>query len=156
MAISSDFEGTIWEALKEYFDPEDLSITCDYCNQQKVFCRFSSVTHWPPNIIISIQGITRRFNINYPPLDMLDMQQLTAGNILLKYSDEPRVNYYLKAIIVHFGYGNESGHYIAYTSTLKNNKWISYDDLSVKAVDTTDLLKIIRENSSYLFYIKGE
>ena len=71
----------------------------------------------------------------------------------LEPSKGKKLQYHLKALIVHLGSSMHSGHYIAYTFHKKNKKVkvVRYDDNSVSIVNKEETKKI-EENAYILAY----
>eukprot|EP01087_Luapelamoeba_hula_P004158 TRINITY_DN14107_c0_g1_i1.p1 TRINITY_DN14107_c0_g1~~TRINITY_DN14107_c0_g1_i1.p1 ORF type:complete len:838 (+),score=162.79 TRINITY_DN14107_c0_g1_i1:91-2514(+) len=65
------------------------------------------------------------------------------------------MDYQLRAIVTHKGYGAGGGHYIADINTpLGTSKWASYDDALVTPVPEKEVLGSIRELNAYLLFYK--
>lgn len=80
------------------------------------------------------------------PLRKLDMSQYVINK------DQPPPIYDLIAVSNHYG-GMGGGHYTAYAKNVKDERWYSFDDSSVSAVDES---QIISKAAYVLFYERQE
>ena len=59
--------------------------------------------------------------------------------------------YHLKAVILHLGAFNNSGHYIAHTLS-SDDHWRCYDDTSVSVVEDRSIQGLEWNTNSYIYF----
>lgn len=75
-------------------------------------------------------------------------EKLDLAPYMSKDKKVGKLNYSLYAVLVHYGYGCNSGHYYAFVKA-PNGQWYCMDDESVQA---TTIEEVMKENAYMLFY----
>ena len=120
----------------------------------------------PPYLIIQLsrfeykyaQGIRMKINSQFTFPTLLDLKSYVSKSYLKDQNNNEIITHYnLRGIIMHQG-SADFGHYTSYIKDRLSDKWFLYNDLSVKEVSESEVLKnaygTSTENSSayILFY----
>ncbi|CAL2028285.1 unnamed protein product [Caenorhabditis brenneri] len=136
------------DCLSDFFKKEILEKgdkpMCSKCNTKQTCSKQLFIKKLPEVLCLQI----KRFKDGGGKIDTLiefPMQSLSVDEFLTEDSDEPPCTYELQSIIVHVGYGCQSGHYVAF-GRRGGAKWYHFDDTKV----TTAEPSLISKQKAYL------
>jgi ubiquitin C-terminal hydrolase len=148
--ISTEGTGplSLQSCIDSAFEKETLEdYKCDRCGKQGPADLQGSISRLPATLIIVLKRFT---NAGTKIRRRVDVD--TNNTNLAKWISFPSVTknitpvYSTFAIVEHHG-GSRGGHYVSYAK--HNDKWVNYDDTSMRAVSDTDLVN----DDSYIFFM---
>ena len=122
------------DLYRKYKSREKIDYKCSKCNKNVFASKLINITRWPKDLII----VLKRFNYN-------GRGQKISSEIEIPLSW--RHNYKLNGLVFHSG--NVSGGHYIYIG-LTNNRWLIYNDDSVKEITEAQLNNY--KNNGYIYY----
>ena len=142
---------TLLDVLDYNFTPNQIEYKCDLCkiigqSEKKV-----SLYKIPSKLIIQLKRFkhqqyrSRKLDnfIDYP------IENLNLNKYLSEYNANKDIRLDLYSVINHMG-GTGGGHYTNYSKNFIGEKWIEYNDSSVRELNTTS--QIVSSSGYILFY----
>ncbi|CAO3633604.1 unnamed protein product [Cunninghamella echinulata] len=131
-------------------DP-DSKYKCESCKQKVNAGKQMTIHQLPSTLCIHLKRFTFDLNFGYMRkvtkfihyTETLNMDSYTSKGV-----DHQYTTYQLYAVLVHSGYGCDSGHYYAYVKA-PNGKWYCMDDDDVSPVS---LKEVLSQQAYMLFY----
>ncbi|XP_071818107.1 ubiquitin carboxyl-terminal hydrolase 15-like isoform X2 [Apostichopus japonicus] len=139
--------------LEETLDKED-SWYCPSCEEHKEATKKFDLWKLPKVLVIHL----KRFSCNRYSRDKLDtfvtypLTDLNMTEYLAGTKGDHDYKYDLVAVVNHYG-GLGGGHYTAYANNAPRNEWYYFDDSSVSAASTDQVLS---KAAYVLFYIRQD
>ncbi|KAI8067681.1 uncharacterized protein B0P05DRAFT_552533 [Gilbertella persicaria] len=124
---------------------------CDACKQMVKAGKQMTIDELPMMLTIHLKRFAFDLQRGYMRKINTDVQFPQALNMAPYVSQEKKVkeaNYRLYAVLVHFGHGCDSGHYIAYVKA-PNGQWYLMDDEDVTPVS---IKQVLSQKAYMLFY----
>jgi ubiquitin carboxyl-terminal hydrolase 2/21 len=142
---------TLLEVLDYNFTPNQIEYTCDVCKNTGQSEKKVSLYKIPSKLIIQL----KRFKHHHHRIRKLDnyidypIENLNLSKYLSEYATNKDILLDLYSVINHMG-GTGGGHYTNYSKNFIGEKWIEYNDSSVRELNTTS--QIVSSSGYILFY----